>query len=179
MSAQPSLTTARLTLRPFTLFDAPATQPLAGSIEVARYTTNMPHPYLDGMAEAWITDQAGVFTSGKGLQWAITESANGHFCGTIGLFIQECDGAVFGYWLGEEFWGKGYTSEAAKAISGFGFSHFKVNCIYAFHYSGNEASGRVMQKVGMKYEGTLRQHLKRWDRYFDAVYYAILASEWE
>jgi RimJ/RimL family protein N-acetyltransferase len=60
----------------------------------------------------------------------------------------------------------------------FGFESIGVNRIYATHFRRNPASGRVMEKTGMRREGVWRQHLMRWDRVEDAVVYGILREEW-
>jgi RimJ/RimL family protein N-acetyltransferase len=61
----------------------------------------------------------------------------------------------------------------------WGFQALGLNRIHAYHFAGNHASGRVMQKIGMKHEGTLRQHLYRFGEAHDVVCYGILHSEWK
>lgn len=70
-------------------------------------------------------------------------------------------------------------AEAAACLLRFGFGQLGLNRIYANHNGGNDASGRVMQKLGMKYEGTIRQHVWHRGRFVDLVYYGILRSEFE
>jgi ribosomal-protein-alanine N-acetyltransferase len=70
-------------------------------------------------------------------------------------------------------------TEAAGALLRYGFEILELNKIYASHFLGNPASGRVMQKVGMTYEGILRQHLRKDDHYEDLATYSILKHEWE
>ena len=82
-----------------------------------------------------------------------------------------------GYWMGVPYWNHGYCSEAARALVAHGFQQMGLHRIYAFHFVRNPASGRVMQKAGMTYEGTLRQHVKKWERYEDLTAYGILRSE--
>lgn len=60
----------------------------------------------------------------------------------------------------------------------FGFEQLGLNRIYGQHMSRNPASGRVMQKVGLKHEGRLRQHLRRWDKFEDIECWGLLKSEW-
>jgi RimJ/RimL family protein N-acetyltransferase len=75
------------------------------------------------------------------------------------------------------YWGRGYASEAAAALLLHGFEHFPLNRIFAMHFARNPASGRVLQKIGMRHEGTLRQHLKKWGQYVDLECYGLLRSE--
>ena len=99
--------------------------------------------------------------------------------GAIGLTISPRNQrAEMGYWLGVPYWNKGYATEAARAVLRFGFQELGLNRIYASYFPRNPASGRVMEKAGMRYEGTLRQHFVRWSEPEDLVYYSILKSEW-
>ena len=82
-----------------------------------------------------------------------------------------------GYWVGVPFWGQGICTEAARALLGFGFGDLNLNKIHAHHFTRNPASGRVLQKLGMKYEGQLRQHVLKSDRFEDLFSYGILRSE--
>ena len=171
----PSLRTERLILRALELSDAPRIQQLAGEREVAFNTMNIPHPYPDGDAEEWIASQDAKREQGS-VNFAIDD---GELVGGIGLRVQrEFERAEIGYWIGKPFWGRGYATEAAGAIIRYGFEELKLNRIYAGYFSRNEKSAHVMIKNGMKYEGTLRQHVKKWDEFVDVVYYGILRREW-
>ncbi|HEX9162744.1 MAG TPA: GNAT family protein [Thermoanaerobaculia bacterium] len=172
----PVLRGERVTLRPFEMSDAPRVQQLAGAREVALNTLLIPHPYPDGAAEEWIGLQKQKAEEGH-INFAIDA---GELVGAIGLVTKkEWGRAEVGYWIGVPFWGRGYATEATGLIIGYGFEHLNLNRIYAGYFSRNRSSGRVMEKNGMKYEGTLRQHVKKWDEYVDIVYHAILRSEWK
>lgn len=173
---RPTLKTKRLVLRSFDLADAARVKELAGAREVALNTMRIPHPYPDGAAEEWISSQEQTLAEGNHA-FAIDD---GQLVGAIGLHVnQDFDRAEVGYWLGLPFWGRGYATEAVAAILRYGFEELKLNRIYAGYFSRNAASGRVMEKNGMKYEGTLREHVRKWDEYVDIVYHGILRSEWE
>lgn len=151
--AQPTLSTERLLLRPFSLSDAPHVKRLAGAHEIASTTQNVPHPYEDGMAEEWIGSHAPGYASGRLATFALIERASGDLVGAIGLVVQpEHARAEMGYWIGVPFWNCGYATEAARAVLVFGFVELKLNRIYATYLTRNPASGRVMQKVGMEVE---------------------------
>ena len=172
--------TEHLLLRAFTLSDAARVKELAGAFEIADTTGHMPHPYLDGMAEEWISGQADEFRDGDAATFAITLRDKGELMGAIGLTIQSHHHrAEMGYWLGVPYWNRGYMSEAARAVIEYGFEQLHLNRIYSSYFPRNPASGRVMQKAGMKYEGALREHFVRWTKPEDLVYYSILKSEWE
>ena len=160
--------TARLTLRPLTLDDAPAVQTLAGAYEVALNTLLVPHPYPEGAAEEWISKNDPH-------TFAIDD---GQLVGAMGLVMKGDEMAELGYWIGVPFWNRGYASEAARAIIRYGFGECALHRIFAGHFARNPASGRVMAKAGMTLEGTLRQHVKKWGEYLDVSYYGILRDEW-
>ncbi len=180
MTKIPTLQTERLLLRPFTLRDAPEVQRLAGDWAIADTTLNVPHPYEDGMAEAWIEGHPKSFAQGINITFAITLASGNALAGAINLHnMARFNYAEMGYWIGKPYWKQGYCTEAARALLAFGFNEMGLNRIFARHISRNPASGRVMQKIGMKYEGCLRQHAKKWEKYEDIKVYGMLRSGYE
>lgn len=176
---QPVLTTERLVLRSFQLSDAADVQRLAGDRIVAANTLSIPHPYPDGAAEAWIQSMPEDIEQGKLAIYAITLRETGKLCGSIGLHVNTDDQlAELGYWIGESYRGQGYCTEAARAILDYGFNALNLNRIQSTHFTDNPASGRVMQKLGMSYEGCRRQHTLKWGDLKDIKLYAILQSDW-
>ena len=83
-----------------------------------------------------------------------------------------------GYWIGKPYWNHGYCTEAAQTLLRYAFDVLHLNRVQARHMTKNPTSGRVMQKAGMQYEGTLRQSLRRWGAYEDAAVYAALRTEY-
>jgi [ribosomal protein S5]-alanine N-acetyltransferase len=180
MPRQPTLETARLLLRPFRLADADRVQRLAGDREVADTLLKVPYPYEDGMAEKWIADQQDWFERRQQAVFAVTLKSDDTLIGAIGLRLEMNDQrAELGYWIGKPYWNHGYCTEAARAAIQFGFEQLNLNRIFAHHFVRNPASGRVMQKLGMVYEGRLRQHVKKWDAFEDLEVYGILKSGWQ
>ena len=177
---RPSLETERLVLRPFELDDAPRVKLLAGDYDIAATTLNVPHPYEDGMAEKWIGSHQERFERGEEIVFAITLKGSGELIGAIGLLLKrEHEKAEMGYWIGKPYWGRGYCTEAGRAVLRYAFTDGGLNRVHAYHFHHNPASGRVMQKLGMKYEGRLRQHVKRWGKFVDNELYSILRSEFD
>jgi [ribosomal protein S5]-alanine N-acetyltransferase len=180
MAQRPTLETARLVLRPFSLEDAGDVQRLAGAPEVADTTLNIPHPYEDGMAEAWISTHQARFDAGEGVVLAITLRATSALIGAIGLEIAKRHRrAEMGYWIGVPYWRQGYCTEAAQAMIAHGFGALGLHKITSSHFARNPASGRVMQKAAMEHEGVLRQHVLKGERFEDLVVYGLLREEWE
>ena len=180
MTAQPELRTDRLLLRPFTLADAPIVQRLAGERDIASTTLNIPHPYEDRLAEEWISTHQSRFDAGESVVFAIVLREDGALIGAISLvhISQRHENAGLGYWIGKPYWSNGYCTEAARRVLRYGFGALGLNRVYASHLSRNPASGRVMEKIGMTYEGCQRQHSKRWGVFEDLKMYAILKSEY-
>ena len=179
MKKLPTIELKRIVLRPFTLDDAKVVQELAGDKEVAKTTLNVPHPYEDGMAEEWIKKHEKEFKNGNLVTLAITHKKEGYLIGTINIKLnQKFENGELGYWVGKKYWNNGYCTEAAKGMLKYGFGELKLNRIYAAHLKKNPASGEVMKKVGMKYEGVLREYVKKWGEFEDLVYYGILKKEY-
>ncbi|MCK4872635.1 MAG: GNAT family N-acetyltransferase [Phycisphaerales bacterium] len=178
MAQLPTIQTDRLTLRPFTLDDAPVVRLRAGRTEIAATTLNIPHPYEEGMAEQWIGTHQQAFDDGRGLTLAITIRETGTLVGAVGLGVSKPhDRAELGYWIAVEQWGNGYATEASLSLVRYGFETMKMNRIDAHHFTVNPASGRVMQKTGMTCEGTLRQYVRKGDTYHDIAMYAALRCD--
>lgn len=174
----PTLRTKRLVLRPFTVEDAPTVQVLAGAREVASTTLTIPHPYEDGMAEAWIGGHAAAWESGERFTLAVATEPDG-VVGGMGLHLAPHHRrAELGYWIGVPYWNRGYATEAASAVVAFGFTELGLHRVVARHFPRNPASGRVLAKIGMTHEGTLRHHVVRWGEFEDLECFAILESEW-
>src|SRR4051794_2616674 len=174
----PNLQTPRLLLRPLVITDASAIVHLAGAREVAAYTLRIPHPYTDNDAERFIAAAARHAEAGQSLVFAIEVQQGAHFIGAIGLEIQPTHRhAELGDWIGVPYWGNGYATEAANAILRFGFESLQLHRIFAMHFLENTASGRVLRKLGMRHEGTLRQHVLKWNEFHDSEFYGILREE--
>ena len=180
MSEFPTLHTDRLILRAFQKDDAPAVEKYVSKKAIAATTLNIPHPYTREMAEEWIGTHKDAFEKGQAVRFAITLGDSGRLIGAIGLEITPAhERAEIGYWIGEPHWGKGYCTEAMIAVLQHGFDSLGLERIFATHFLKNSASGRVMQKAGMKYEGRLRRHIKKWGEFVDLEMYSILRSNTE
>ena len=175
----PVLETARLRLRPYALSDAANLQRLAGEKAVAATTLNIPHPYPDGAAEEWIASHPARWIAHQGLVLAITLKNTGELLGSIGLVIQEPhEKAELGYWVGVRHWNRGYTTEAVRAVVAHGFEALKLNRIQAHHMAENPASGRVMEKAGLRREGLSPAAVRKDGRFRDLIFYGALRADW-
>ncbi len=179
LTGHPVLRTRRLVLRPFAMADSEDVRRLAGEWEIADTTLNIPHPYEEGMAEKWISTHSTGFDENTSLTFAITCRKDGKLLGAVSLTVQHSHSrAELGYWIGKPYWRNGYCTEAARAVTEYGFTVLRLNRVFAMYMTRNPSSGRVMAKLGMKSEGIMRQHYKKRDVYEDFAMYGILRSEW-
>ncbi len=173
---QPTLETERLVLRPFTAADAGAVRELAGDIDVARYTLHIPHPYTLEDAETWIAAQPGALEREQRVTYAVT--LGGSVVGAVGLVLAlEHERGELGYWIGRPYWGRGFATEAAAAVVDWAFRELGLRRVHASHFRDNPPSGRVLQKLGMRHEGTARQHIRKWDAFLDVERYGLLRDD--
>jgi [ribosomal protein S5]-alanine N-acetyltransferase len=179
VNVPPTLRTARLLLGTFTPEDAPELQRLAGAREIADTTVSIPHPYDLDHALAWIGQQRREAVRGRAVNFAIRLLPGGPLIGSVGLrdIDREHLQAELGFWIGLEWWGRGYAREAAAAVIRFGFESLGLNRIYAHHMKRNPPAGRVLAAVGMQPEGVLRQRVRKWSVYEDVVLYAIVRDD--
>lgn len=176
----PALVTERLLLRAFGPSDAPEVRRLVGARETAATTLAIPHPYTTSMAEEWIGGLEARRERGEALHWAITRREDGALLGAIGLELAaQHQRGELGYWVGVPYWRQGYCSEAARAVVRYAFEALRLERLVAFHFARNEASGRVMRKLGMTQEGVLRKHVLKWGQRVDLVCYGLLREEWQ
>lgn len=177
---QPTFETQRLILRPFQSTDANKVQELAGDFEVARTTLSIPHPYPDGAAEAWISASSKRSDEGDGFPFALIHKENNDLIGCMGINVDKWhQRGELGYWIGKDFWNRGYASEAAKRLIRFGFEDLHLNKIWAAAMSNNPASSNVMKKAGMRFEGEFKQHILKGDKFEDLVFYGLTRIEYE
>jgi [ribosomal protein S5]-alanine N-acetyltransferase len=180
MAAQPTITTPRLILRPWKRGDASALRKLAGRREIADTMISVPHPFTEAYAQNWIAGHARTFARGRAVHFAITIAEPGKLAGAIELrdIDAEHRHAELSCWIGVKSWGKGFATEAASAVLRYAFEELGLNRIVAFHMVRNPASGRSLEKIGMKREGLLRQCVRKWGRFEDVVPMAILREDW-
>jgi [ribosomal protein S5]-alanine N-acetyltransferase len=172
----PTLETQRLKLRPYVEADIEDLLSIIGAREVAATTLRIAHPYTDQDARDFL-----AITKEPGKLWlAITRSSDERLIGGIGLRVDEQhQHAELGYWLGVPYWGQEYATEASREMIRYGFETLALHRIFASHFKQNPASGRVLKKLGMRYEGCQREHLRKWDQFIDSELYGILRQEWQ
>ncbi|MCM3360089.1 GNAT family protein [Psychrobacillus sp. MER TA 171] len=174
----PQLETERLILRKITLGDAEDMYTYGSNPEVSKYVTWDQHNTIEDTKE-FIHFILKQYEKKDIAPWGIEYKETGQFIGTID-FVQwqiKHDSAEIGYVLSPDYWGQGLTTEAAEALIHFGFNHMDLIRIQARCFVENVGSSRVMEKVGMSYEGTMRKGMKVKGKHVDLKIYSILKED--
>ena len=173
--------TDRLILRRFKIEDANVMyRNWASDDEVTQYLTWPTHADANvtrGVIEGWIQNYANP----DFYNWAIVLKVIGEPIGSLGVvkYDEKTASAAIGWCIGKRWWGQGIMPEAARAVLQYLFTEIGFNRIAAQHDKNNPKSGRVMQKIGMLREGTLRASGKNNQGIVDEVYYSILKEDYE
>jgi len=174
-SALPKLETSRLNLRPFVIEDASEVFAYASDPMVSRFTTwSSPKAPMDSrlLIETFIERAR----KNEPVPWGIVLKETQRLIGATGF--DAWDGChsrrEFGYSLSRQYWGQGLATEAAKIVVQFGFEVMGLHRIEAKCMVENAASERVMQKVGLTFEGILRGYWLKHETYRDVKLYSIL-----
>ena len=114
-------------------------------------------------------------------QLAVTLKSSNQLIGNCGIRMGAPNAlqADIGYELDPKHWNHGYATEAAHTIVDFGFSHFDLHRVWSWCVADNAGSAHVLEKLGMRLEGRLRENEHYRGRWWDTLMYAILADEWE
>jgi [ribosomal protein S5]-alanine N-acetyltransferase len=131
-----------------------------------------PHPYTLADSKQWLESVIGRLPE---TNFAIA-SVNDEAVGGIGFILQQdvaYRSAEVGYWLGEEYWGRGLATEAVMAITKYAFAEYDICRLYAHVFEWNIASTRVLEKAGYLFEGRLKKSVTKDGKLIDQMMYAI------
>ena len=138
--------TERLTLKKLGKANKKRLIDLIGDFRVSETLSNVPYPYTNEDAEYWLN-------SVNASEFKLSIFRNSILIGGIGL-TPEADGyCEFGYWLGFEYWGKGYATEACNSLLNYAKTNTSYKNFKANVYKGNTASSKVLEKVGFRQIG--------------------------
>jgi ribosomal-protein-alanine N-acetyltransferase len=171
------LETERLVLREFTPDDWEQVHVYASDADLVKYMDwgpNSEEETKDYINRVILSQQQ---SPRELYELAITVKENGSVIGGCGLHIEKHAQAALGYCLNRHFWGHGFASEAAYALSKFGFGEMKLHRIFATCRPENTASSRVMEKIGMTKEGMLREHFFAKGQWQNSFLYSVLKNE--
>jgi RimJ/RimL family protein N-acetyltransferase len=131
-----------------------------------------PHPYTQADARNWLDMVVGI-TPETNFAIVLDDEA----VGGVGFTVQNdvgCRSAEIGYWLGEEFWGRGIATEALKAVTEYAFANYDLCRLYAHVFDWNPASARVLEKAGYQFEGRLKKSVTKNGQTIDQLMYAMV-----
>ncbi len=167
------ISTKRLLLRKFTLDDIQDIYTYASDEQTLK---NLAWTGIKSLEEA--KELIDGFYSNDGV-YAISLKDTGRCIGCICLnVIPEHEKADFGYVLNIKYWNQGYMTEALNSVIMFCFQELELNRVEAFHYVGNEGSGKVMENCSMRKEGYAIQEVKIKGVFRDVVHYGITKEKW-
>ena len=178
-SHMPELQTERLILRRIRVSDAEDMYHYARRPEVTRYLLWSPHPDIYHTQD-YLRYLATRYAAGTFYDWGVILKQNGRMIGTCGFTTIDCahDAAEIGYVLNPDYHGMGIATEAVEAVLAFGFDKLLLHRIEARFMEGNDASLRVMEKVGMRFEGWRRESMLVKGSYRTIGYSSILFDEY-
>ena len=176
----PALETDRLTLRGMRVSDAPDMYEYARRPSVTEYLTWEPHASVEETRQ-YLTYVGQRYRTGDFYDWSVVDKESGHMIGTCGFTSFNCpaDSAEIGYVLSPAYQGRGLGTEAVRRVLEFGFEELNLHRIEAHFIQGNDASRRLMERVGMTFEGFARESMKIKGKYRTIGTCAILRSEYE
>jgi len=176
-----SLESERLILREFTERDFDAVHRYGSDPEVSRFMPWGPNTKEDtaGFLRRAIAKQ--IQEPRTQYELAVTLKDTGHLiggCGVRAVNMERGEGNI-GYCLNQDHWGQGYATEAARRLLRHGFQELKFHRIFATCDPENIGSKRVLEKIGMRQEGHLRENERMRGKWRDTLVYAILDREWK
>lgn len=174
----PTLETDRLILRGMRVSDAADMYDYARRPSVTEYLTWNPHGSLEETRE-YLTYVGQRYRTGDFYDWSLVCKEDGRMIGTCGFTSFNCpsDSAEIGYVLSPPYQGKGLATEAVRCVLAFGFEELSLHRIEAHFIEGNQASRRLMERVGMSFEGFARESMRIKGRYRTIGTCAILRHE--
>jgi RimJ/RimL family protein N-acetyltransferase len=163
---EPVIETRRLLLRPPRPADIDALVAAIGDLRVSRTLGRVPHPYTRADGESFVAAVRRNARGGKSLNLSIFHE--GRLIGGIGIgnLPGYCE---FGYWLAYEAWGKGFATEAGRAVLAYAFDVLGLDLIRSGILAGNVASMRVQTKLGLRRVGISRRHALARDEMVDHI----------
>ena len=175
------LVTARLTLRPLESGDWPAIHEFTSDAEVQRYVSGAPLSQQETRDLIEMLRDWGRELPPRARPFAFVHTAETRVIGFGGLYWTGSGKrwqAELGYTLHHDYWRQGYTSEAGAALVRFGFTELHLHRIFAECHPDNTGSAGVMRRLGMRYEGWMREAEWSGSEWWDMLHYAILEHEW-
>lgn len=172
------LETKRLLIREFVPEDIGQVHEYASDPEVTRHMIWGPNSLEDTRSYLSLTIDMQQQVPRQGYEFAVVLKQGNVLAGGCGIHISGPGQGEIGYCYNKSYWRQGIASEAAAALLEWGFHELDLHRIYATCRPENIGSARVMQTIGMVYEGHLREHMRHKGRWMDSYQYSILQDEY-
>ena len=147
-------------IEPVSLEYAPVMEQLISNPAVAEPTSNIPHPYPVGGAAEWIRQAQEQQRSGTSYGFWIL--ADGEFVGSVSILNVVGGQGEIGYWIGQPYWGQGYTTAAGHQAVAYAFEEVKLSSLIGKCLARNKGSYRVLEKLGFRLTGFSTATRPRW-----------------
>ncbi|MFI8391796.1 GNAT family N-acetyltransferase [Streptomyces sp. NPDC085540] len=172
-----TLSTDRLVLRPFVPADEAEVYAAAQDPDIQRWTL-VPSPYKEEHARAWVTETApNGWRDGTAFPFAVRLGAEGPLVASVGLHVHSAESYEVGYWAVREHRGRGYMTEAVRAVARWAFTELGIGRLEWRAEVGNAGSRAVAEKAGFQIEGLLRAGIIQRDTYRDCWVGALLPCD--
>ncbi|MEE9441736.1 MAG: GNAT family N-acetyltransferase [candidate division Zixibacteria bacterium] len=173
------ITSDRIILRRYTHEDAQDIFEFVSQPSVAKVTSDNIEATEDGIKKYIdLQNSYQPFEKEKVFDLAIERKEDGKVMGLLTLICRDQKQGAIGWALGTEYRGQGYATEGAKALMNYGFRSLDLHRIQADTSSGNSASWKIMESLGMRREAQLREAVYEESEWWDKYIYALLADEW-
>lgn len=179
-TALPQLTTPRLLLRALQMHQAQVLFTLANGPKIADNTANIPAPYTLETAQDFIAGIADKYRTGELLNLGMHVRGTDELVGMVSLRNNARHRyGHLGGWVAAHCRNRGYAAEAASAVMDFGFEALGLQRVGSQCFARNKESARVMEKIGLRYEGCMRQAFLKNGVYEDMLGFATVRDDWE
>lgn len=173
-----------VSLRMLSVDDADAIAEHANDYDVVYNIAELgtfPFPYNRSDALEFIDSATRALINGSEFHYAVVIKGTDELVGIAGIKNidyknRKCE---VGYWLGKQFWGRGYASEAVSLLLYVAFMSLNLNKVYATVFTFNERSAAVLQQLGFKREGVIRENIFHVDKFVDDIMFGLLRSEYK
>lgn len=176
----PQISTPRLLMRALENHQAETLCTLANGPKIADNTASIPSPYTLEIAQDFIAGMPEKFHSAHLLSLGMHRRDSGELIGIVSLRIKPDH--LYGHlggWVAADARNQGYAAEAARALMDYGFAELGLHRVGSQCFSRNKESARVMEKIGLQYEGCLRGAFLKNGVHEDMLVFATLREDWE
>lgn len=180
MAKKCSMSDDKIYLRPYKVSDAQALSAMTSRDEIYSTTYNIQREFDVEHARWWIKFNANCRRTGTSYEFGIFESGTDLLVGNIGIVNvnSRCSHATLAYYVLPEMWGQGIATRAGRIMLDYAFGPLGLNRVGAICMVQNEASRRVLDKLGFEFEGVARQEIVKDGVFYDVAHYGLLRQDY-